>query len=230
MTVTPVADNTQVAAGQMYPEDSNNEFTVMTFIIRQKIAELETATPVQIVAVHPGAGTPPVAGTVDVQLLVSLLDGNGNAQQQGIVYGLPYFRLQGGPWAVVCDPAINDFGFIVGCHRDISGVIKSPGISNPGSYRSYSFQDGIYVGGAFNKNPAATLWLKNDGTFVLTTQDGVVLKSDGAGNLDATCGTLAVTGNITATGGITAGQGTGDQVTLQHHTHTANGQPPTPGT
>lgn len=45
---------------------------------------------------------------------------------------------------------------------------------------------------------------------------------------------VAINGNLTATGGITAGQGTGDQVTLQHHKHgtgtaAAGTSVPTPG-
>lgn len=42
-------------------------------------------------------------------------------------------------------------------------------------------------------------------------------------------GNLTVTGAITATESIVAGQGGGDSVTLQHHTHDG-GEPPTPGT
>lgn len=37
-------------------------------------------------------------------------------------------------------------------------------------------------------------------------------------------------GNFATAGTITAGSGTGDSVTLTHHTHPANGSPPTPGT
>lgn len=37
-------------------------------------------------------------------------------------------------------------------------------------------------------------------------------------------------GNLATAGSITAGMGGADQVTLQHHTHPANGSPPNPGT
>lgn len=237
MTATTNADNTQVSAGQMFPDDWNDEFSVMIFVCRQLIAEMETMTPVQVSAVHAGSGTPPVAGTVDVQLLVSLLDGNLNATQQGIVYGLPYFRLQGGPWSIVCDPVANDFGFIVAASRDISNVVATPGVANPGSLRKHSFSDGIFIPAPLSSAvPAATLWLKGDGTFVLTSQDGVVLKSDGSGNLDVTAttlnltGNLAVTGSITATAEITRGVGGSDSVTLGNHRHAGNNLAPTPGT
>lgn len=220
-----------IGAGQQDPFDSNSEFTVAVFIVRQIMAELETSLPVQVTAVHAGAGSPPAAGTVDVQLLVSQIDGSGNVTQQGIVYGLPFFRLQGGPWAIICDPAVNDFGWIIAASRDVSAVVANPGIQNPGSYRKYRYSDGIYVGGALNAVPAATLWLKPDGTWVLTDKPGNVLQGTTSGIQMTPVGQgLMVTGNIAATGTITAGSGTGDQVGLETHKHASNNVPPTPGT
>ena len=225
-----------VGSGQQFPEDSNSDFDVIAFIVSQMLAELETMMPVQVTAVHVGSGSPPASGTVDVQLLVSLLDGSGNAVQQGIIYGLPYFRLQGGQWAVVIDPDVKDFGYIIGASRDISNVIKTPGIANPASYRKYSFSDGIYMGGCLNAVPAATLWLKSDGTFALKDKPGntVAGTSDG---LSLNGVTIDRSGNIATTGTI-SGQGVTDttnNVTLNSLTvtgvQTGSGTsgPPTPG-
>lgn len=221
-----------VAATYLNPEDYIDEIAVLRFAMRQLMAKLETMTPVTVIAVHPGTGTPPVAGTVDVKPLLTMLDGDGNAVKPGVIYTIPYFRLQGGPWAVVIDPAAGDFGYIVSASRDISNVTKkspAPAVQNPGSWRQYSYSDGIYMGGAFNNVPAATCWFKSDGTFQISTQDGVVIKSDGSGNLAMTCTTLAVTGAITATGEVTAKAGGASFVTLSQHKHSANNTPPTPG-
>jgi hypothetical protein len=228
--VDQTASSGSIGAGQQVPENSNSDFTVTAFIVRQIMAQLETMLPVQVQAVHPGSGSPPVAGTVDVQLLVSQLDGAGNAVQQGIVYGLPYFRMQGGAWAIICDPATNDFGFIIAASRDISNVAKTPGIANPGSLRKYSYSDGIYVGGCFNAVPAATLWLKSDGTWVLSDKPGNVLQgnSNGITATVANGGTFLVNGNIAATGTIIADKGA-SQVGLTTHIHAGNNTPPTPG-
>lgn len=215
--VDQTAASGSIGAGQQQPEDSNSDFWVISFIVSQMIAQLETMLPVQVVAVHPGSGSPPAAGTVDVQLLVSLLDGSGNAVQQGTVYGCPYFRLQGGPWAIVIDPAANDFGYIIGASRDISNVIKNPSIQNPGSYRKYSYSDGIYMGGCLNAVPAATVYLKSDGTFEISDQPGNLIQSSSGG--------IAVT---TAGGGDFTVNG----ISVTKHTHavtTAPGEtgPPT---
>lgn len=228
--MTAISQN--LAATYLAPEDSVDEVSVLRFAISRLIAKMETMIPVTVIAVHPGTGSPPVAGTVDVQPLLTMLDGGGNATQPGTVYGLPFFRLQGGPWAIIMDPAVNDFGFIVSASRDISNLTKnqpSPAIANPGSYRCYSYSDGIYVGGTMNPVPAATCWFKSDGTFQIATKDGVVIKSDGSGNLNMTCTTLTVNGAIKATGEVTAKSGGASFVTLSQHKHSANNTPPTPG-
>jgi hypothetical protein len=248
--VDQTADAGSIGAGQQEPLDSNSWFYVTRFIVEQMMARLETAMPVQVTAIHPGSGTPPAAGTVDVQLLVSLLDGAGNVTQQGIVYGLPYYRPQGGKWSIILDPAVNDYGLIVSASRDASNVVKNPGIQSPGSTRKYSFSDGFYFGGFLNQVSDAYVWLKTDGTLKIADSKGNVLETSSSGfvftgNVKVT-GTLeatqlqtdddglTVTGNISATGTITAGQGGADQVGLQTHEHptAAAGapSPPTPGT
>lgn len=231
------SDQGSVGASQQGPNDSSSEYSKVVFAVRQLIAQIETMMPVQVTAVHAGGGSPPAAGTVDVQLLVSQLDGNNNAVPHGIVYGLPYFRAQGGVWAIILDPAKDDFGYIISAARDISSVKANPGIQTPGSLRKYSYSDGIYVGGCLNTVPAATLWLKPDGTWVLTDKPGNVLQgnSNGITATPASGKPFIVNGNLQVTGSIIADDGGGDQVNLMTHTHsgvqTGGGTsgPPTPG-
>ncbi len=160
-----------------------------------------------------------------------------DAVPHGIVYGVPYFRMQGGPWAIVLDPAANDFGFIIAAARDITAVEANPGIQTPGSLRKYSYSDGIYVGGVFNAVPKGTLELKPDGSWTLTDGFGNVLQGD-ANGITATPASgkpFKVAGNLQVTGTIASGEGGGDQVSLQTHTHTGvqtgggTSGPPTPG-
>lgn len=204
------ADSGSSGAGQQQPGDSNSDLTAAIFLTRQLIAQIETMLPVQVVAVHTSAGSPPVTGTVDVQLLVNLLDGSGNATEQGVVYGLPYFRLQGGAWAIICDPAAGDFGFIIAASRDISNVVKNPGQQVPGSLRQYSYSDGIYIGGCLNEVPAATLWLKSDGTFNISDQPGNSMMSSSSGIVVTT----AAGGDFTVNG-----------ISVTKHTHAVTTAP-----
>ena len=223
-----------VGAGQLFPTDSNSDYSVAAFIVGQLLSLVDTMKVVQVVAVHPGAGTPPVAGTVDVQILIAQLDGAGNAVPQDVVYGLPYLRLGGGKWAVIVDPAINDIGLAIASDRDISSLKAAAAAGNslmvnPGSYREYDVSDGVYLGTVLSTPvPAATFWLKPDGTLNITDAKGNVLSTSASGF--SLTGNLAVTGSITATANVTAGLGGADQVGLQTHTHPANGSPPTPGT
>jgi len=232
--------NTDFGYGQLGPWDTTSEFNVIAFIVRQFIAKMSTMKPVKVMAVHPGIGTPPVAGTVDVQPLINLVDGIGNKTEWATVFNVPYLRLQGGQWAVICDPAVGDYGFVVCADRDISALKSAaPGQAapaNPSSARKYDAADGVYLGGIFNAVPAATWWLKPDGTLQVTDALGNAIQTSAsgflftgnvkvAGTLEATKiqtddQGLTVTGNLSATGTIIAGKGGADQVGLQTHTHT----------
>jgi hypothetical protein len=237
----PTAQAGSTGAGQQYPSDSASDYASVAFLVRQILADLDIAKPVQVTAVNPGSGSPPAAGTVDVQLLVSLLDGSGNAQQQGVVSARPYFRLQGGPWAVIAEPAVGDIGLLVCCDRDVSSFVaaasagRSP-LVQPGSARQSSVSDGFYFGGFLSTAPQASVYLRTDGTFKITDKEGNVVESSSSGltitpksgQKVSVAGDLAVTGKITATDEITAKFG-GAFVTLTQHVHSANNTPPTPG-
>jgi|WetSurMetagenome_2_1015567.scaffolds.fasta_scaffold02788_5 hypothetical protein len=246
--MSSISNAGSVGVGQQDPLDANSDFTALDFIIRQRMALLDTIKPCQVKTVHAGTGSPPSGGTVDVQLVISQLDGAGNATPQGIVYGVPYFRIQGASWAIICDPAVGDIGFIACSDRDISSLKsaladgKSPMV-NPGSNRKYNVSDGIYIGGFGNKVPKATAWFKDDGSFNISDKFGNVISSNSAGitatpanggtflvngnfavsgtvTASPSGATFTVGGNLAATGTIVAGQGGAGQVGLQTHTHT----------
>lgn len=226
------ASPTDLGAGQQTPNDSASEANVFAFAVERLLARLDTMKPVRVVAVHPGEGSPPGPATVDVQPLVSQLDGNGNAVDQGTVYGIPVARTQGGPWTIICDPAVDQFGYVVAADRDISAVVAQPGLAPPGSPgRRFSISDGVFVGAVLNPVGDSYLWLREDGSFKLAAAGGFVLETDASGNATATVGTkMTVVGNLDVTGEITKGSATpATKVTLGGHFHAANNTPPTPG-
>jgi hypothetical protein len=197
--------------GQMTPEDQSSDFNVVAFIVRQMMARLETTKVVKVVAVHGGgpAAPPP---TVDVQPLVSQVDGFNNSVQHGVVYGLPVLRLQAGAAAIVLDPKVDDVGFVVVADRDISAAKASPGeVVTPGSGRKFDLADGIYCGGILNGAPSTYIEFLDDGHLKIATADGNVLETSASG--------FAITGNLTVTGDITSGFGTPASVRLRTHTH-----------
>jgi hypothetical protein len=220
--------------GQLSPTDTATEFSAIAFIVRQAVRKINTLLVVKVTAVHPGAGL--AAGTVDVQPLVSLLDGAGNASQHGIVFGLPYLRFQAGTTAIIMDPVVGDIGFIICSDHDISSVKSSKKAATPGSQRRFSIADGIYVGGILNGAP--TQYIKAAPTgLTLTDANGNTISTGPAGiTLSGTnviiSGNLQLTGsiqgangatyggNITTTGNVTGANVVAGAIDLLNHKHT----------
>lgn len=224
-----------VGYGQIGPDSGATDLNAMIAVARQLIARIDSMKLVKVVGVHPGSGSPPAVGTVDVLPLVSQIDANGFVVPHGTVYGLSCWRFQFGNWAIVADPAVNDVGYIICADRDSSAVAGTGQTVAPGSRRRYNIADGLYVGGCLNAVPSATWWLKSDGTLQVTDAKGNAISTSSAGfsftgnvkvngTLEATQiqtddAGLTVTGNISATGTVTAGKGGADQVGLQTHVH-----------
>lgn len=132
--------------------DGAGEFGAQSFLVRQILSRVNTATLVKIVAVTNAGGLSPV-GFVDVQPLVNQVDGAGNAVPHGVLHHLAYFRLQGGTNAVILDPQVGDIGIAVFADHDISSVVANKAQANPGSWRRFNMADGLYLGGVLNGTP-----------------------------------------------------------------------------
>lgn len=243
--VDQTANSGSSGAGQQDPGTSNSDFTVATFIVRQMLAKLDTMKPVKVVKVTGGGGAIAKAGTVDVQLLVSQLDGSANSTPNGVVHNIPWWRMQGGKNAVICDPLVGDIGFVMCADRDISNLKaavagdKDPMVP-PGSFRKFNVADGIYVGGMLNGVPEQYLAFSESG-IVWTDRHGNVIKSSSTGidltpasGLPVTVnGSLIVTQNLQLGGTVlaqnggpyagtisTSGNIVSQGVNLKTHTHT----------
>ena len=138
--------------GQQRVGTNADEFNRMSFIVAQALGRLQTSTVVKIVACTNAGGLSPV-GFVDVLPLVNQLDGQGNPIPHETIFNIPYARVQGGKNAIIIDPEIGDLGICLFASRDISKVKNTKAQSNPGSFRSYNFADGMYIGGLLNDTP-----------------------------------------------------------------------------
>jgi hypothetical protein len=209
-----MSDASSFGYGQMQPDDVATEGATISFIARQLIAELNTMKLVKVIAVHPGSGSPPGPATVDVQPLVCQIDSQGYATPHGTVFGIPCWRFQAGPWAIILDPAVGDIGYVVCSDRDISNVVRNSGMVsgtyNPGTRRQYDLADGVYMGGCLNAAPTQYLWLKADGTLQLV---------DGAGNSMTTSSTGF---NVTTGAG---GDFIVNGISVTRHTHPVTAAP-----
>lgn len=140
------------ATGQRRPQSDANQFSAIIFVIKQYLAGVRTAMPVIVRGVRNPGGVEPV-GSVDVEPLVAQLDGTGNIVAHGIIYDIPYFRIQGGKNAVIIDPDVGDIGLAVVADRDVTNVKATKSFAAPGSKRRNHFSDGFYFGGFMNGKP-----------------------------------------------------------------------------
>ena len=198
------------------------EFNQLSFVVQQIVNKANHATLVQVVGVVPG-GVGPV-GTVNVTPLVNMVDGQGNAIPHGIIYTLPYLRLQGGQNAIIIDPQVNDIGLCVFADQDISTVKTTLAAAIPATHRRNDWADGLYLGGMLNGIPSQYIEFAGTGINVVTPGDLVMTVS---GNLSAnvtgtatvtaptvdinassaanvTTPTMTVNGNLTVTGTVSA--------------------------
>jgi hypothetical protein len=192
--------------GHASASDENSEFNATTFLIKQILARVHTATVVQVKSVTNSGEVSPV-GFVDVLPLVNQIDGFGNPTEHITVYGLPYIRMQGGTNAIILDPQVGDLGIAIFASRDISAVKNAKKQSNPGSRRRFSMSDGIYLGGILNGAPQ---------NYVRFYSGGIDVKTTTKLTITAQNATLDTTGNLTVTGDVVAAGG----ISLIHHVHT----------
>jgi hypothetical protein len=173
------------------PTSRNGSANEIDFAVRQILARVHTNTLVKVVAVNAPIGLAGM-GSVDVQPLVNLVDGAGNATPQGTIYELLYFRMQGGTNAIIMDPAVGDIGMAGFCSRDISSVKANKAPSNPGSFRRFSMSDGIFFGGMLNGVPSQ---------YIILNSSGVQVVSPTA--ITLTAPTITLDGNVATTGTVT---------------------------
>jgi len=139
-------------AGMLQPPTLWGVHNNLVFFIQQALARLQTATIVKVIACSNDGDLSPV-GTVDVQILVNQISGQGIGTPHVTMYGLPYLRIQGGENAVIIDPKPGDIGIAVFASRDITKIKSTKAQANPGSFRMHDFADGMYLGGLLNGTP-----------------------------------------------------------------------------
>ena len=203
-----LSQNSQGRSGQADLDAVASEFGALSFLINQTMNGRNFAQLVKIIKVI-NAGELTTTGFVDVMPLVNQLDGQDNAVPHGVVYNLPYFRVQGGANAVIIDPQVGDIGLAVFADRDISAVKASKAQANPGSMRRGSYADGLYLGGFLNGAPSQVVRFTSDGIHV-TSPTAVHIVAPTI-NSD---GDWRHTGKIMASIDVIA-----DGVSLKTHTH-----------
>lgn len=176
------------------------------YIISQMLNMVRTNMLVKVVAVHDAGGVN-LTGTVDVQPLVTQIDGFSNIEPHAVIYGLTYFRLQGGTNAIIICPEVGDIGIAAICDRDSSVVVNTKAQGAPGSHRQHCMSDGIYFGGMLNQVPIR---------YVAITDAGITINSDSIVTINAPSGAIVNAPTVTVPSGDVIASG----ISLLNHDHT----------
>lgn len=151
-------------------------------IVQNLMSLINTGELVEVTGVSV-SGVAPV-GFVSVRPLTLRTDADNNNIEQSEIHGVPYFRLQGGTNAIICDPAVGDIGFCGFCSRDISLVKRIRAMAATNVYRVSDISDAVFFGGWSAKTPTQYIMFKGNGIDIKSTGDvninGLVIKSDGA--------------------------------------------------
>lgn len=169
------SSNNGTPTGALQPTSTWGDYNQIHFIVQQLIAKIQTLTLVRVESCTNNGGLSPV-GFVNVTPMVNQLDSSGNPTPHVTLYNIPYFRLQGGGNAVIIDPEPGDIGMCGFASRDISKVKSTKAQANPGSWRQFSYSDGLYLGGFLNGTPTQ---------YVRFSSAGILLKSPNLVKLEA---------------------------------------------
>lgn len=143
---------------------------------------------------------------VDILPLVTRTDPSGAMIDNSPVFNVPVWRLQRGDSAVIMDPVAGDIGLATICDRDNSIVRINRKQSVPGSKRTHSKSDAVYLGGVLNGQPSQFIEFA-DGAINITTPNPVNINCSSA-NITAPDGVNMTTPLLKVSGDIQDNYGT----------------------
>lgn len=161
--------------------DAASEVARINYLLTAALSGLRTAMPVKVVAVTNDGGLSPI-GTVDIQPLVSAVDGSGKTWPHGIIHNVPYMRIQGGANGIILDPAVGDVGIASVCDRDISTVKSTGKVSAPGSNRKNDMSDMVYLMSIIGAAPTQYVEFNSTGITIHSPNKVIIT----AANIEAT--------------------------------------------
>ena len=153
------------------PFSGTSHFNALNHVIKTAGDARMNCTICMVKKVSTNGGVAAV-GTVDVQPLVKMVDGQQQTTSHAMVHGLPYVRMMGGKFAVILDPQAGDIGIVMTSDRDISTVKQTMKESPPGSQRSKNISDGIFIGVCLSEKPTSYVRFDNNGNIELSPDGG----------------------------------------------------------
>lgn len=209
---------------------SSNPLNSMEFFIRSLISQVvSTSLPVVVTAVE-RKGEDAGAGYVTVKPLLQPRNNSGDGLEVTTIPKLPYFRLQHGKAAIICDPKVGDIGLAVVAKHDISNINGSTTPKVPATYRKFDPSDSFYIGGFWGKAPEVFVHLEDEGTIKIKaptkiTMDAPECEVNASTSFTVNSAQINLNGPISGggSGGADAtfsGDVTAKNISLTSHTHT----------
>lgn len=190
-------------------ENQSNDANAFASTFKKLLTSKHFINVVEVTAVR---GTAPNL-VVDVLPLVAEVKSDGGGMIQGSqIFNIPVWRLQRGNSAIIMNPVVGDIGMIAICDNDTSVVRANRKESVPGSKRTHSRSDAIYLGGLLNGEPSQFIEFA-DGALNITSPNPVNVTCAKATivapqGVEIMTPTAHFSGNITADGNITDNAGT----------------------
>lgn len=211
------------------PQDTSSEANAQQFLMHQFLMGKAFITLSLVTAINDSGEV------VSVKPMVDGFTGGGDRIPSGVISGVPVWRLQRGASAVIMPPVVGDIGLIAICDRDITAVKATKDAALPGSNRTHSYSDAIYLGGVLNAEPSQYVKFSNDGIDIVSplvvqvNGNTVEINADTKISLNSpiieangqlTQGAGSYAGDATFGGSITAtGEVTGSGIHLSTHKH-----------
>lgn len=209
---------------------SSNPLNSMDFFVRSLISQVvSTSLPVVVTAVE-RKGEEDGAGYVTVKPLLQPRNNSGDGLEVTTIPKLPYFRLQHGKAAIICDPKVGDIGLAVVAKHDISNINGSTTPKVPATYRKFDPSDSFYIGGFWGKAPEVFIHLEDEGTIKIKAPTKISMEAPEC-EVNASTSFTVNSSQINLNGPISGGGSggadatfTGDVnakgISLTSHTHT----------
>nr|DAM90534.1 MAG TPA: baseplate protein [Caudoviricetes sp.] len=209
---------------------SSNPLNSMEFFIRSLISQVvSTSLPVVVTAVE-RKGETAGAGYVTVKPLLQPRNNSGDGLEVTTIPKLPYFRLQHGKAAIICDPKVGDIGLAVVAKHDISNINGSTTPKVPATYRKFDPSDSFYIGGFWGKAPEVFIHLEDEGTIKIKAPTKITMEApecevNASTSFTVNSAQINLNGPISGGGSAGAdatfsGDVTAKNISLTSHTHT----------
>ena len=208
--MSDVSDN-----GYTGPEDptvAHDPFNELSFLFDQLMNAKWTLTLGLVKSVSGGGvgASPPLLG---VQPMVNQINGQSQPTAHGIINNVPAFRLGGGSGGIVVDPVVGDIGLLAIASSDISAIKQNKAPSNPGSFRTFSPSDAIYLGALLSAAPTQYVQITPqgitckfaDGISITLASTGITLQAGSASIVIANDGSITINGNAIIVGNLQLG-------------------------